>query len=208
MRDNSAVRSLPSSWAEAKRLGAKHYFPNKPCRNGSVDVWLTSRCACWCPKCKSQWSSKVAASADKERGRAYSKRWARDNPEKVRANKQKVIQRIRDGEIARNEGCPGKHRERLARRRKAVRRATPKWVDRSAIAHIYREAQMRRMAGEDVHVDHIHPLQGKRSCGLHVPWNLQIIGARENLLKGNSEPDDQIRACQAVIRADRERVSE
>ena len=66
---------------------------------------------------------------------------------------------------------------------------TPLWLtefDRLKIQCYYQVAAMRtRESGQNWHVDHIIPLQGKNVCGLHVPSNLQIIPAIENMRKNN-----------------------
>jgi len=78
-------------------------------------------------------------------------------------------------------------RTRLRQARKL--NATPAWLTREhkdEIADIYEQAvHAEKLTGIKHHVDHIEPLQGKDRCGLHVPWNLQILTATENLSKHN-----------------------
>jgi hypothetical protein len=64
--------------------------------------------------------------------------------------------------------------------------ACPKWADMDAILAIYQEAhRITRATGIQYDVDHIVPLQGNGVCGLHVPWNLQILTRSENARKSN-----------------------
>jgi hypothetical protein len=67
--------------------------------------------------------------------------------------------------------------------------ATPKWLTESQLLHIkckYQLAAMLNIHGvEKWHVDHIVPIRGQDVCGLHVPWNLRVIPAKENMTKGN-----------------------
>ena len=66
---------------------------------------------------------------------------------------------------------------------------TPNWLtdfDHLKINCIYQVAAMRtRESGVKWNVDHIIPLQGKIVSGLHVPSNLRIIPASENMRKNN-----------------------
>ena len=66
---------------------------------------------------------------------------------------------------------------------------TPPWLtveQQQEIRQIYHDAAVRtKTDGIAYHVDHIVPLCGKNVSGLHVPWNLQILTATENLKKHN-----------------------
>jgi hypothetical protein len=77
------------------------------------------------------------------------------------------------------------------KRRASKINACPFWLtkeDKKEIESFYALAKKLELeTGLKYHVDHIVPLQGKFVCGLHVPWNLQVILATENMAKSNKE---------------------
>ena len=95
--------------------------------------------------------------------RAEVKRWRLKNPEKRLAQK-------------------AKHRASKLNR-------TPAWlrpVDFRHIQEIYAIAKrLTKETGTLYHVDHIIPLRGKIVSGLHVPANLRVIKATDNIKKHN-----------------------
>lgn len=81
----------------------------------------------------------------------------------------------------------GKVNAETAKRRLAKLQRTPKWLTDDnywIMEQAYELAALRtKMLGFSWHVDHVIPLQGKTVSGLHVPTNLQVIPATENLRK-------------------------
>ena len=76
-----------------------------------------------------------------------------------------------------------------AKRRAVKLLRTPSWLseyDIWLIEEIYVLAALRtKLTGVVWHVDHIVPLQGGFVSGLHIPINLQVITAKENMYKSN-----------------------
>lgn len=74
-------------------------------------------------------------------------------------------------------------------RRELQQKATPPWLSveqRADIQAIYFKARwMTNVTKVAHHVDHIIPLKHPDCCGLHVPWNLTVIPADENIKKKN-----------------------
>ena len=115
---------------------------------------------------------------NKEEKKAYDKAYRKANKNKV--NKIKAEWKKRN--LAK---CAAEE----AKRKAAKLNRTPSWLteaDLDKIVSIYIEAGRKtKKTGEEWHVDHIIPLQGKNISGLHVPDNLQVIKATENISKHN-----------------------
>ena len=124
---------------------------------------------------------------------AWKKAWALKNKEKVKEirkayrerNKERLAAEYKTWRLANK----GKLNAKVQKRHAARLNRTPGWLteeDLGKIESIYKEAQrLREETGEGWHVDHIIPLQGEKLSGLHVPDNLQVIRAKDNLSKHN-----------------------
>jgi hypothetical protein len=84
---------------------------------------------------------------------------------------------------------PEKGRYHTAKRRAIKLKATPKWLTEDHFKQIERYYQtakwLESILEEQIDVDHIIPLQGKNVCGLHAPWNMQLLKHTDNLKKSN-----------------------
>jgi hypothetical protein len=84
-----------------------------------------------------------------------------------------------------------KYNNYSSKRRAAKLNAMPHWLTAEHLEEIEefyllaKELAWLNQDGQPFHVDHIIPLQGVEICGLHVPWNLQLLPASHNLKKGN-----------------------
>lgn len=197
----------------AKQNGNKHYMSDKPCKRGHLSLRITSTGTCTeckkilergryyldLTKTKEKVQKKYQANAEKLRAKrraAYAR-----NPEP-----EKTISKIRSAEWRRlnpnHEGTKiakqlysqspqGKVRAYIncAKRRASKLQRTPKWlneIDFERIENEYRlAALLTKVTRSPWHVDHVIPLQGKFVSGLHVPSNLRVLQASENIAKAN-----------------------
>jgi len=139
---------------------------------------------------------------------AKTKEWVKNNPEGRKRivnnyysqNQEEILEkqslyRSENREICKTrikswaERNPDRLRAKDARRRGNQLKAQPNWLSeeqKKQIDDVYTLARdCELVSGEKYHVDHIVPLQGKTVCGLHVPWNLQVLPASLNIKKSN-----------------------
>lgn len=128
---------------------------------------------------------------------SHNKKWVADHKTERNAVSQRYY--AKNAEVHRNRVYrwrsenPGASNEIRMRRVSSKLNATPKWLTNEQniqMRLIYRHAiDCHRVSGQRYQVDHIVPLQGENVCGLHVPWNLQILPSDMNTKKANRHDD-------------------
>jgi len=127
----------------------------------------------------------------KKKNAEYGKKWRAENRDKIIAYRRdpENLKKANERSKAWQKCNKGKVRARNRMRKKHVKEATPPWINRELRQWIYSFYEtatiLEDTEGIKYHVDHIVPLVNDRVCGLHVPWNLRVIPASENLKKGN-----------------------
>lgn len=98
-------------------------------------------------------------------------------------NKEWLAPKLRQTHKVYRENNKGRYAYHCRMRQARLLQATPIWLTsehKQQMIALYEEGKAKGM-----HVDHIIPLKGKNVCGLHVPWNLQLLNPSENFRKNN-----------------------
>lgn len=203
------INSLPKSLKEARVVGHNLYYTGKECKHGHLTYrYVKDRACSDCIKLKvkklatvgggnaRRWANKTP----EQLAKIYLQRknYYEQTKEIRRKEKRKSVHKLkntiewRTKHKEKNQTWKlnniGKVRADTAKRRLSKMQRTPPWLDvvqNAEIEFTYEYCAVLRSIGLNYHVDHIVPLQGKFVSGLHVPWNLQVIPAEENIQKAN-----------------------
>jgi Tfp pilus assembly protein PilE len=180
----------PKERAAAAAAGEVQYFTGKPCKHGHMANRSTSSGGCIvCARVMRKkfmqktlandpqyWKKQYAQNPEKFKTRAIN--WRNKNPEKAKEVNKKSRAKSR-----------AKLNALQVVRNASKLNATPAWLTKEQKRHIELFYEMSKRTSErsgfKCHVDHIVPLKGKNVCGLHVPWNLQVVSASYNSMKKN-----------------------
>jgi hypothetical protein len=202
------------SRSEAKACGSLHYFTGRPCKRGHIAPRFVSTFVCiecnqlaqveWREKYPERYKignrlrTRAAYHRNREdrlaRAKASRKRHLDKYLERGRAhyaankNNEEWRQKRRAAVARHLKKYPERHCAKQNARRAMKLQAMPKWLtqkQRAEIKALYRKArELSTTTLFQWHVDHIIPLNGTNICGLHVPWNLQLLPAEINSSKG------------------------
>lgn len=156
-----------------------NYYKNKAYRGGHIPKCKACRAVDFQRKKHILSPKRIARYySNQEKYQEYSRQW-------YDANKARALASAKNWSTS-NRGKSNAIKQKY---KAAKKRAAPQWLtewDIFVMEEYYHKAdRLKQLTGKEYHVDHIHPLQGETLCGLHVPWNLQILPARLNIQKSN-----------------------
>ena len=148
--------------------------------------------ASWCIVCEKERNA-TKNKLNRERRLTTTKAWRDNNKEKsnaaIAAWRQANAERYAQYFVDYRENNRAKVNAKWMKRYTNKKHRTPAWLTAEHHKQIEMEYALAEwctsVMGEQYQVDHIIPLQGKTVSGLHVPWNLQVITAKENRSKSN-----------------------
>lgn len=201
-RRNDALASTPEGRERIRAATKKTYQKHKAEHLARHAEWRRNnpgKAAAYCAKWREKFPEKNAASQANWYQRNRGKKLAADKARRL-ANLAEFLRRERESyrrhkpaRAKRLQAWAARNPERIvlyaALRRAALLNRTPGWLtdaDFEQMRGMYAfAALLSRETGQPHHVDHELPLRGRLVSGLHVPANLRVITASENLSKSN-----------------------
>lgn len=143
----------------------------------------------------------------------YNKQYRKDNAETLKAKQKSYYESRKEKIIEANAAWAKAHPDKRKQytkqhyqsnkakrkhyveiRRQKERQCTPLWLTKEQWEEMesfyWLAKDLQVVTGEPYEVDHIIPLSGETVCGLHVPWNLQVLPRDINRSKSNRlEPE-------------------
>ena len=171
-----------------KASGKKYYMTNKEKIAHAHKLWYEEN------KEAATAQRKIYKSNNKEFLAIGRKRHYEKNKKRVNAQSKAYYEAHKEEAAARGKIYRAKNKDLLAaksaKRKAGKLMAAPSWLTSEHHIQIKEKytlcATLTESTGINHHVDHIVPLNGKNVCGLHVPWNLQVITAEKNIRKNNN----------------------
>lgn len=125
-----------------------------------------------CVECK-RLKNIAKRTKNKDKVREYNLMYKSENKEKVLAKNREYMHSYKNTDTFKLSRKLGK----VVRERGISCQVISKYF-KDQVSEVYRNCP------DGHHVDHIIPLKGKGVSGLHVPWNMQYLAAKENIKKG------------------------
>lgn len=187
MPASASTKETIISRDDAKTQGLSRFYTGVPCVRGHrAPRFVSSKACIICAReNQSKWDARnpdklrqyttAYDNANRERRQQAARNYRKHNPEAANGATSRYRKR--------NPGLVNAHCSAYRARQLS---ATPSWLNAKDFESIYTKAkEMTLQTGVPHHVDHIVPLKHDLVCGLHVPWNLQIITATANQRKKN-----------------------